>query len=75
MSTIEFDFDTQDGRTIVVYGQQNGQHVYFKTYWNDKKISKGSLTQLDCENIEQFIIDNSENDIEYESDAFERQND
>lgn len=72
---IEFDFDTFDGRKLNISANTDGDQVYFKAFQNDNKISKGSLTNLDISNIESFVLDNSEEEIEYESDLYERQND
>ncbi len=64
VSTIEFDFDTHDGRTLVVLGETDGNIINFKLFSDDRRISKTTLNDIDTRNIEEFILTNSVEDIE-----------
>lgn len=75
METIEFDYDSVDGRTLNIIAEFDNNQIYFKAFEKDKRVSKGSLTNLDVKNIESFIRDNSERDLEFESDFYNRQSD
>lgn len=75
MSHIEFNYDTIDGQTLIVKAQIDCNKIYFKAWDGTKRATKGSLTTLDIRNIEEFVRENSEEDVETESDFYERQND
>lgn len=75
METIQFDYDTIDGRNLEILAESDGTNIYFKIFDGEKRISKATLTQMDVNNIETFVRENSEPEIEYESDFYERSND
>ena len=75
MQTIEFSFDSFDGRELNIIATIDDNQIHFKTFENGKKISNGSLTTLDFKHIEEFIKENAEDDIENEGDLYDRQND
>lgn len=75
MKFIEFDYETVDNRILNIKGEMEGNQIYFKAFDNEKRVSKGSLTNLDFHNIESIISNISEEEIDYESDYYERQND
>lgn len=64
MQTIEFTFDTQDGRTVDISAETDGEEIYFKAFENGKKISKNTLTTIDFKLIQEFVEINSEPDID-----------
>jgi len=72
---LEFDYDSIDGRIFTIESETDGHNIYFKCYEGSNKISKGLLSKIDIDNIEDFIRQHSEPEIEFESDFFERQND
>lgn len=71
---VEFDYETVDDRILTVEGQTNGNEIYFKVFEqnSDKKVRKNTLTQVDISNIEKFIEENCETEIDYVSDFYER---
>jgi len=75
MNNIEFNYDTINGAELNIIGTYDGNHVHFTPFLDGKKFPRKKLDQLDIKNIESFIIDNSEEDLDYESDFYERQND
>lgn len=75
MQTIEFFYDDVQGRELNIIATIDEGQIHFKTYLFDKKIPNGSLTTLDFKNIENFIRKNAEDNIEFESDYFDRQSD
>lgn len=72
---LDFDYDTIEGETLNIKAQVDGPQLYFKAFKGTKRITKGSLTTLDLKNIEEFIKENVQDEIEFESDLYERQND
>lgn len=75
MKFIDFDYDSVEGLNLNIQGQMDAGQIYFKVFDGDKKVTKGSLTNLDIRNIEAYIIENSEDEINYESDFYERSSD
>lgn len=77
MKTIEFSYETNDGRELNVIGETDGREIYFKLYdeITEVKVSRGSLEQIDVRNIEEFIADHAEELSEYESDFYDRYDD
>ena len=75
MNTIEFTFDTFDGRELEIIAEMNADQIWFKAFENGQKIPNASLTTIDFKNIEAFVINNSQEDDLYESDFYDRQSD
>lgn len=71
MDFIEFDFDTIEGETLTIHGQNDNGKVYFKAFSGPKRIAKSSLSTLDLAHIEEFIRENAESD----EDVLDREND
>jgi hypothetical protein len=58
---IEFDYDTNSGKTITVHGKVINDIVKFTVYNEEGNfISKSVLPGIDIKNIEEFILDNAE---------------
>lgn len=76
MKTVEFTYETVDDRILNVIGETDGTSIYFKLSdeVTEKKVSRGSLDQLDIRNIEEFISENAD-EISYESDFYNRYDD
>lgn len=75
METIQFDYDTIDGRNLEILAESDGTNIYFKVFDGEKRVSKATLAPTDVTNIETFVRENSEQDLDYESDFYERSND
>ena len=75
MQTIEFNYEDVNGRELnIIAYVENGQ-IYFTTYLFDKIIPNSSLTTLDFANIQDFVKSHAEDDVEYESDFYDRSSD
>jgi len=73
---IEFTYETIKGETLEIQGKTDGSKVKFIAYNIDHfPIPKSTLTTIDVRNIEEFILDNSEEEINYESDYYNRYDD
>ena len=63
---IEFAYETLKGSTLEVQGKTDGSVVEFIAYNNNGGVvDKINLTTLDVRNIEEFILDNTEPELEY----------
>lgn len=63
---IEFTYESISGQTFNIEGKTDGNKVRFIVYDLDHKIVvKSNLTTLDKRNIEEYIIDNSEPEMDY----------
>jgi hypothetical protein len=62
---IEFSYETLKGQTLEISGKTDGVKVKFIAYLNDQIAMKSMLTTIDIRNIEEFIIENSESEMEY----------
>lgn len=58
MKTIEFDYETIDNRILTVLGSENDNKIHFKLRdeTTGKKISIGTLSSFDIQNIEDLIV-------------------
>lgn len=73
---IEFDYETVDGQTLDIKGEIVKNNIKFYAYNEDGDlISKRYLNSFDIRNIIELIEENAEEEIEYESDFYERSND
>lgn len=73
---IEFDFETVEGRVVIIKGEKNGSRVSFKLSDTDgQPLKKNILTGLDVQNIEDLIVEYSEPETEYVSDFYNRYDD
>jgi len=75
MQTIEFSYEDVNGRELNIMAYVENGQIYFKAFDGNKRVTTGSLTTLDVKNIEAFIKENAQDDVENESDFYERQND
>jgi hypothetical protein len=75
MQTIEFDYQDVNGRELNIMAYVENGQIYFTTYLFDKIIPNSSLTTLDFANIQTYVLKNAEDDIEYESDFYDRSSD
>jgi hypothetical protein len=63
---IEFGYETVNGQTLHIEGRTNGDEVKFIAYNVDHfPVAKSTLTTLDVRNIEEYILDNREPELEY----------
>lgn len=63
---IEFGYESVNGENLHIEGRTDGNSVKFIAYNIDHRpISKSTLTTLDVRNIEEYILDNSEPELEY----------
>jgi len=66
MKFIEFDYDTVNGDTLLVEGKIEGSTVKFIAYNQDHfPVPNSQLTKLDVRNIEEFITENSEEELDF----------
>lgn len=69
---IEFSYDTIEGKTIEIVGETDFTNAKFKAYNQDGDvINKSELQPIDINNIKEFILDNSIEEIVYESDFYD----
>jgi hypothetical protein len=73
---IEFDFLSENQDKLVIFGERNSFNVKFKAV-NEfgEVVPKSKLSNSDIEEIHGLIYENAINEIEFESDAYDRQND
>jgi hypothetical protein len=62
---ITFDYETVRGETLEVSGRTDGSKVKFIAYLDGNIAPKSILTTIDVRNIEEFILDNSEPEVDY----------
>lgn len=70
---IEFDYETIDGQILDIKGEVIKDDVKFQAF--DKKgnvINKKTLSTLDLDNIYDLIHAHAEDEIEFESDFYDR---
>lgn len=73
---IEFEYETNNGKLVNVLGKTDFETVKFEiTDTDGNPLRKNILNTIDFKNIQDFILENSEPEIEIESDFYDRQND
>jgi hypothetical protein len=72
---IEFDYLSENQDSLIIYGERDGLNIKFKAV-NEygQIIPKSKLSRLDIEAIEDFIYENAIQEINFESDWYDRQN-
>jgi hypothetical protein len=70
---IEFDFVAENQDSLVIYGEKNGFNVKFKAVDQyGRVVPKSRLTNFDVEAINDLIYENTVEEINFESDFFDR---
>jgi hypothetical protein len=62
---IEFDYETLKGQTLTISGKTDGTNVKFIAYLNGDITSRSFLTTIDVRNIEEFIVENAQIELNY----------
>lgn len=62
---IEFDYETLKGQTLTISGKTDGTNVRFIAYLNNQVAMKSILTTIDIRNIEEFIVENAEIELDF----------
>jgi hypothetical protein len=62
---IEFTYETLKGQTLDISGKTDGTNVKFIAYLNGDITSRSFLTTIDIRNIEEFIVDNAEIELDF----------
>jgi hypothetical protein len=63
---IEFEYETVKGKLLIVQGNAIGQKVEFIVHNEDHFIvPRHRLTTLDIRNIEDYILENSEPELDF----------
>jgi hypothetical protein len=76
MNFIEFDYETVDGQIVLIEGKTDFKTAEFKVFDKDyNPIKKSKLTQHDLNVIQDLIFENTEPEINYESDFYNRYDD
>lgn len=76
MEFVEFDFVTENQDSLVIYGERDGFNIKFKAVDQYGRIvPKSKLTVEDVEAINDLIYENAIEEINFESDFYDRQND
>lgn len=76
MEFVEFDYVTENQDSLVIYGEKDGFNIKFKAVDQyGRVVSKSKLTVEDVEAINDLIYENAIEEINFESDFYDRQND
>ncbi len=62
---IEFDYETLKGEILTISGKTDGTNVKFIAYLNGDITSRSFLTTIDIRNIEEFIVENAEVELDF----------
>lgn len=62
---VEFDYETFDGKVLLIQGELDGIYVSFKAFENDKQIKRSQLKPFDVNNIEELIVLMAEPETDY----------
>lgn len=68
MKTIEFDY-----KEFTILVNVKDCEIHFQTFKDNKKIPNGTLLTSDFKNIEEFVLENAEEDVDDLSDILDRQ--
>ncbi len=72
---IEFDYLSENKDSLIIYGERDGLNIKFKAVNEYGQIvPKSKLSRLDIEAIEDFIYENAIQEVNFESDFYDRQN-
>jgi hypothetical protein len=63
--SVEFDYETYDGRILLIQGELDKLYVSFKAFEGEKEIKKSQLKPFDLKNIEELIILIAEPETDY----------
>lgn len=76
MEFVEFDYITENQDALVIYGEKDGFNIKFKAVDQYGRIvPKSKLTVEDVEAINDLIYENAIEEINFESDFFDRSSD
>lgn len=76
MEFVEFDYITENQDALVIYGEKDGFNIKFKAVDQyGSVVPKSKLSIFDIESINDLIYENAIEEINFESDFYDRSSD